>query len=984
MNMKINYIFVQILAVFWLMTLPLFMGGCSDNYYSSDEGLGNGETVALKLDLTIPDESMAITRSMTTDQEQAINNFQVLVFKVEGAEEVFSYKAPFTKSSAHELVVEAKVSPNNESYRFVILANADNSIIPVEGASKEAVLDKYLFANQGKWGSQAIPMWGEYNETFVVTRERYISILLHRAMARVDVGLCFKEQTQDNQTEEVDGLDNFKINSVRVYRTKNKAYAATSDTRMTAGEITTPHVPGTAKYNSNDGGNSGYDSLEEADQDPLVYEVDDLANPSGVDRYVREIYIPESIESVDGKTMDEVPCLVIGGFYNGSKTETFYRVDFATYTNGKVEKYKPILRNNRYVFNVKSVNNSGFKEPDQALKSIAASMILDVQVWNDRPLNCYVQGDYFFHIANRHVVLEAMPGEDPEGIFTDANFCLLRVPFSTNLTLSQKNIKYRWESEANGIFKTPGAVQEESESFFTCANNTGLGGEENALTGAFINVDKSRMLFGTSPNVGEPGAPAVERSDILHLQIENFEFSILVTQKETNIEYDLQCETIQVHGKYREGVPLNYTHFITLQIKATLPITKGEEIIIHSETRKGISFIYREKAERDIAVGEVISVKLQGQGTPTRNPNDGNMSDPANPKDGVMLPIENLIINSNSTSGSSCNNARIFFGYQTKRILTIGANAVYRFGYVLEPNTAPRAFVDASINFGTDPNSAVTMEQFPDDYPVGDLDGIRSPTPGGQVLDFNSAKNNAFHVEFMSTTNGRMRGEWIRTDVLKDLLENFKPHIILTGQAICYEAADIALIVDFVNKGGVFLMFNEYYPSVANTNNMVQALLTTKGTGSNKTESYNNIHYKLLDSYPKDPILEGPFYEGSLAGKEWGSDGICLHGFTGLSKDEVQVYSFRHDDAALFFRHKTKPFVFIGDGGFLSNPQRFIGDSYQGSYVYCPFAINSAYQPIPRINYTNARNLPVYNSQLFGNILTWAVDWAESAKGIKY
>ena len=133
-----------------------------------------------------------------------------------------------------------------------------------------------------------------------------------------------------------------------------------------------------------------------------------------------------------------------------------------------------------------------------------------------------------------------------------------------------------------------------------------------------------------------------------------------------------------------------------------------------------------------------------------------------------------------------------------------------RYGYVLEPNTASRAFVDASINFGTDPNSTVTMEQFPDDYPGDNPDGLVSGAYP-LALDFNSAKNNAFHVEYMSLTNGRMTGEWIKTDVLEALLENFKPHIILTGQAIYYTDVDIDLIKDFVDKGGVVNLQHNVY-----------------------------------------------------------------------------------------------------------------------------------------------------------------------------
>lgn len=986
MDMKINNMYIRMVSALWLLSLWLLAGGCTDSYLSSELKQGNGETVSLKLDLIVPGGAMPITRSMTPGQEQAINNFQVLVFEVNGAEEVFRYIAPFTKKSDYEITVTANVSQKNEPYRFVILANADQTITPKEGTPKAAVLNQYLYDNQGKWESQAIPMWGELNETFVVDRERYVSVLLHRALARVDVGLCFKEQTQENQTEEVEGLDNFKINSIRVYRTKNQGYVATSKERMTADKITQPNIPGTAKYNSNDSSNKGYDNLEDADEDPLIYQVDKTLNPEGVDCIVREIYIPESIESVDGKSMDEVPCIVIGGFYNGSTTETYYRADFAYYKDdGRVDRYMPILRNNRYVFNVKSVSNSGFKDPDQALDSFTANMTLNVAVWNSRDLNFYIKGDYFFQIDTRNVVLEARDRDDPE-----EEHVLVRVPYKTNinLTCGKTAIKYKWGSfGADADFKDV-VVENDGTDHYVGACPNQLFGSQG---GAHIRCEESYIQFGASRNVGEDGEPAVEREDILYLQIEDFQFAVHVKQKAINLDYDLLCNTIEVHGKYREGALLNYTHFITLDLKANEAIPAGEVIEVCSHVRKGIVFEYKETVKSTINKDEVITIKLQGKGTPTRDPNDGNLSDPKDPKEGVMLPIENLLITSNSVNDASCNNARIFFGYQTKRILAIGANAIYRFGYMLEPNTGSRAFVDASINFGTDPNSAVTMEQFPSNYPEGDLDEVKS---GSIPLDFNSAKGNAFHIEYMSVSNRRMNGEKIKLDVLQDLLTNFKPHIILTGQAIWFQSPDIALIADFVNKGGVFLMFNEYYPFASTINAMASAIVGETLGGANEALPLADLAFTLPtgEKYEKDMVLNGPF--GDLRGKNWGLDGYFLHGFSGLPTTDITVYNTRKKDTnPCFFKYsgtrtdgsgKPKAFIFNGDGGFISNNRRYIGPTFTGMIDYCPFAINSAYQPIARTNYYPNRNTHVYNSALFGNILAWAVDWAESENGIKY
>ncbi len=165
---------------------------------------------------------------------------------------------------------------------------------------------------------------------------------------------------------------------------------------------------------------------------------------------------------------------------------------------------------------------------------------------------------------------------------------------------------------------------------------------------------------------------------------------------------------------------------------------------------------------------------------------------------------------------------------------------------------------------------------------------------------------------------------------------------------------------------------------------MVNKIMTGKisdKNGNNATTSYDNIVYKILGTDETDPILNGPF--GYIKDKLWGSDGICVHGFSNVTEQNAIIYSKRenYENLPCIFRHKTKPFFFVGDGGFISNSKRYIGNSYRGSHVYCPFAINSAYQPVDRINYTNDKNKTVCNSRFFGNILAWAVDYAET-KGI--
>lgn len=75
--------------------------------------------------------------------------------------------------------------------------------------------------------------------------------------------------------------------------------------------------------------------------------------------------------------------LVVGGVYgtdknsDGTPKVTYYRVDF-TGTNGKLTE---ILRNHRYVFNIKTVGGSGYDTPDDAALGVPVNIYIEVLDW---------------------------------------------------------------------------------------------------------------------------------------------------------------------------------------------------------------------------------------------------------------------------------------------------------------------------------------------------------------------------------------------------------------------------------------------------------------------------------------------------------------------------------------------------------------------------------------------------------------------------
>lgn len=975
-----------------LFLIILSLVGCSDISRTERIIIDSTEKVNMQLNLSAQSESLNTRASIQRIDVIDPATLQVLVFEVMGdGSEVYRYTAPVIKHMGSSMyTIEANTSAKNEKYRFVILTNVENQTI-AEGALKQDVLNQFTFAAAGKWGvtstdAKLIPMWGELVEPIVVDRDRYINVLLHMALARVDIGLNFKTDNPEDQLDEVLGLPNFKLTSIRVYRTKNKGYVATSKEKLDANNNTiAANIPADAIYNLADG--SVTDKLVEADKSPLLYAVDLIQNPKGVDKLIRNIYIPESFVLPAHPSMDEVPCIVVGGYYgekniaSDTPVETFYRMDFATYKAGTplIDSYKTILRNHRYRFNVKSISHPGFPDEDQALKSIPTNIEVVVEDWMEDLYNFNVQGDYFFSIDKRNIEVPTvdLAGDldKPKGLDASLkDYVWIKVPYRSNI--SKDKYTYNWESS-----KT-----DQSDQFE-------------------VIIADDAFWFGALPNVPKPGSTEqlTARKDVLNLKVLDMSLTLTLNQEPSNTIFVLACDGVKVNGKYREGGTLNYTHTIDVVVRAPIEITNNAGVpeaysiedrllYIYTKERKGIHFEYRGKLSEDGIAGELktlngvsfreYKVRLQGYGTPKKDSNDP-ISPDSNHPDAYLMPLEDLMISTNSVSsfadgkvGSLTCLTDIIFGYRSKRILTIGSNASYRYGYELEPNSGSRAFVDASINFGIAPNSAVTMAQLPDDY--------YEP----------SARKRAFHIDIMTRGSGVSSLAYeVDATILRKKLTDFKPDIILMGYATSFTPEVNGLISDYVNKGGVLIMFTEYYPKSGTINDMVSAVIGAQLDGSNTQISGTDQLFKMPED-DSDPIINGPF--GNLKGKQWGTDGHSLYKFDNFTVPDTKVYNNAPGtNSACFFHHYgkrtdgsglEKAFVFLGDGGFISNSSRYLGPTYQGMSVYCPFAIDAQYRPIDRENFlfNNFRKEPGYavsNSKLFGNILAWAVDYAEF-KGI--
>ncbi|MDR1415323.1 MAG: DUF4906 domain-containing protein, partial [Odoribacteraceae bacterium] len=335
-----------------------------------DEGLaaGAGERL-VTLSLAMP--SSLPTRALTTPQEDAVHTVDVLLFK----DEVFFYRAIGSQPNAsNEFTV--KLPSNATAYKAVVLANARAmlSAIPVaqEQASGDsrtnllAGITQQFSAPVTGWTSAlataGIPMWG-YENDLVVNESNSNpppTIALTRMVAKIDL-------TVDNL------VTNFKLANVRLYNYSNKgAIAPAASTTGASGysvaqwdgtKAIAPHLPSGAKVA---GGYIDYS----------------ISSAPGLASFTNEIYAYEAQAgtlNTPGNT-----CLVIGGYYEGSTTPTYYRVEFVE-SNGTT--FFHLLRNHKYTVTIKGVSAHGYPTPGDAYANAPANIVVQITPWNEGGLD---------------------------------------------------------------------------------------------------------------------------------------------------------------------------------------------------------------------------------------------------------------------------------------------------------------------------------------------------------------------------------------------------------------------------------------------------------------------------------------------------------------------------------------------------------------------------------------------------------------------
>lgn len=295
---------------------------------------------------------------------------------------------------------------------------------------------------------------------------------------------------------------------------------------------------------------------------------------------------------------------------------------------------------------------------------------------------------------------------------------------------------------------------------------------------------------------------------------------------------------------------------------------------------------------------------------------------------------------------------------QSRRIFHVSNGTSYAYAFEEGPSWQ---MINNLKNFGNLPESLVKM------LPYAAGQGVWK---GGRAID-NKLSN---WVNANGSSSARIVSELSNV--------NTRPDILITAyNQLTYTPAVINAIDNFVNAGGVYIMLNEFNNS--DISDMLNRLFNTTGMSA-RAGTNAGAMYPLLQTEDNDRVLNGPF--GDARGKLWGEDASVTHGVTGLPANSALIYSYgqainRSPNAAnaamvTMFKHKTKNFFYLGDGGLIS---------YNGgtSSTICPFDYNPATgKPIPKLygnsgNGYSSRSQYAYNGIIAGNVMLWAGAIAE-------
>ncbi len=441
-------------------------------------------------DSAIINLSVSAANSGTTmdndDTASAIKSLCILQFNADGnafgtLRHVGMGKETAPNSGKYSATLLQSVD-NNDKYKLVILANFpgdDYGIFYRMGGKsyaevQQACLSAELIGESNVLeftAAQPFPMFGIAKDGApqIITETMNLgTVSLVRAVARVDIGIGTKNA--DNNTWNKGGVP-LAMTQVQIWK-DGKQYA---------------YMPVESKFSSSGGALAINSPSPVGGTETKIYGSTYI---TGTTYCSEKIYLPEA-DLLWGDVYDDNHssrlAIIVGGKYNGSDAETFYRVDF-NYDEGSKAKMD-ILRNHVYRFTIKRVKDAGYATAGLAYnskpKNLDFSAEIEPWVSNEPTSVPSIQGYYLTY--------EGFNGENV--MWTYGNLSTQKIPKKKSYWGTNVYLPFDY----NNFYK-------EGNSFYAPDIS---GGQNGSL---YATVEKTLNYEGTFPNLMVSGDDMVDES----------------------------------------------------------------------------------------------------------------------------------------------------------------------------------------------------------------------------------------------------------------------------------------------------------------------------------------------------------------------------------------------------------------------------------------------------------------------------------------
>ncbi|WP_221409222.1 fimbrial protein [Dysgonomonas alginatilytica] len=366
----IKHLFYGLLFIF-----SLFFSSCQD-IDPMDSRIEEGAKIKVTLRLLSPSPiSNSLQTRAQTDAESNVQELAILVF--ENNEYRYTAIPQNINSSGGVTTLNTYFQTTSSPVDIYFLANADDIIVnnPLTiGDSKAAVREKLTSAFASSGINSNFPMFGVYSSANGLNGSigSITSISLLRTIARIDV-----------DASNVSG--NFQLVSIQAFRVNNSVQLIPDS--MSNVMVTAPSIP------------SG--SLANIHTTVITPTTTDISSTS-------QLYLPESAAPTVANQLSEATCVVIGGYFNGSTIITYYRMDFNP--GSSANPFGQILRNYQYLFRVNDISLPGAETAVEAANNKPTGITAQVLDWDINSMSLNFQGNYYFEVSSRSVILGSLPG----------------------------------------------------------------------------------------------------------------------------------------------------------------------------------------------------------------------------------------------------------------------------------------------------------------------------------------------------------------------------------------------------------------------------------------------------------------------------------------------------------------------------------------------------------------------------------------------